>query len=141
VLNFYFYKNLGLFLAFSLALSAGCTAQRNTMFKEKAREVLQSETVLFSPDPSTRFVLCYAEQKGTPQQPANVIRWVIYDSEKKIFRPTQPMHTENGEVKWQGAGLLRVLSLPGMMRQGETPEDYARIFEAAKGVFLAKEED
>lgn len=111
------------------------------MFKEKAQEILQHENVLFSPDPSERFTLCYVEQKGTAQQPANAICWVIYDKKEAVFRPKAVIHTENGEVKWQEAGLLRVLSLPGMMRQGETAEDYVRIFDAAKGEFLEKEED
>jgi len=139
--KFNIHKTFVLFWLVSLAFLSGCTAQKNAMFEEKARAIFQDENVQFSPDPSARFVLCYVEQKGTAQQPSNVIRWVIYDKKDAVFRPKDAIHTENGEVQWEEAGLLRVLSLPGMMRQGETPEDYVRIFDAAKGAFLVKEED
>ena len=85
-----------------------------------------------------KYVLCTKEQEGTAINPANHIDFFVYDVEKEIIVLEKAI--DKGKVKWYSNFQIEVLSIPGNMAQGQTLDDYTKVYNLESGAVKTKSE-
>lgn len=87
---------------------------------------------------NNKYVLCTKEQEGTAINPANHIDFFVYDVEKEIIVLEKAI--DKGKVKWYSDFQIEVLSIPGNMAQGQTLDDYTKVYNLESGAVKTKSE-
>ncbi len=92
----------------------------------------------FYPSVNNKYVLCTKEIAGTTMNPANHIDFFVYDIVEEII--VMEKSVDNGKVKWYSDFQIEVLSIPGNMAQGQTLDDYTKVYNLESGAVKTKSE-
>jgi len=92
----------------------------------------------FYPSGNKKYVLCTKEIEGTAINPANHIDFFVYDVEEEII--VLEKSVDNGKVKWFSDFQIEVLAIPGIMAQGQTLDDYTKVYNLESGAVKTKSE-
>jgi len=85
-----------------------------------------------------KYVLCIKEKEGTAINPANHIDFFVYDVKEEIIVLEKAI--DKGKVKWYSDFQIEVLSIPGNMAQGQTLDDYTKVYNLKSGDVKTKSE-
>lgn len=111
-------------LVFFLACVNGKTQTSNyqSISEEKLNGNIEH---VFSPDSS--YVLSYVETKGTPKQPQNNIKYIVQDlkSDQVVYEGS----LDNGSVSFYNDHALKIVMIPGMMRENQTLDDFTYVYD------------
>ncbi len=135
-----FFTPILMMVVFILLMGCSKTASVVTT-SERYKDVAinkYKEGYIFYPSGNTKYVLCTKEIEGTALNPANHIDFFVYDGieEKIVLEKT----VDNGKVKWYSDFQIEVLSIPGNMAQGQTLDDYTKVYNIESGEVKTKSE-
>lgn len=98
----------------------------NYSYKAISEEKLDGDVeYTFSNDSS--YVLAFVERKGTAKQPQNLINFIVHDlkAEKVVYEDA----VENGSVSFYNEHALKIITIPGIMKEGHTIADHTTIYD------------
>lgn len=109
-------------------LAASCVNGRkqttNYQYKVVSEEKLNGQ-VEYSFSADSTYVLAFTEKKGTAKQPQNHIDFMVHNlkSGEVVYEES----VENGTVSFYNEDELKIVQIPGILKQGHTLDDHTYI--------------
>lgn len=116
-----------------IVVLSACQAPKSVNQPDKQTEFIQiAESQLGASaqcvkNSSETMVLCINESVTSPQQPRNNVTFMVIklDDSSTIYESS----VDGGNVKWFDDERLEIFTVPGYMKQGQTNDDYTKIYD------------
>jgi hypothetical protein len=114
----------------SLAISSLVACNASKTYEQAANDKFDTE-VQYTFNSDSTYVICYNKDEGSIKNPRTQTSYFIYDVGKsKILKEGSG---ENLVLSFESDTEVKITQIPGVMRQGETRDDYSKVYNVKTG--------